>query len=697
MKITRFVALIMVTAVTHWAAEAVDFSYAFAPPHRMTVGQPGASEKTLLDLEPAALTLAWTDGDLRAVPLGVWQAPKVNWRVKLQPLIDGTPVTESEWRRAPSAAPQLVNRYRRGSVELSIDAVGGKEAAILRVRVRNGDQQPHRVALRAEVQGGWVAHNPGWISPEVDAGVLTAMQFDRADRLLLCAMGAVAKPPGPKALALEWSLAPGEERTGWLMRPYRAYASDLAAWRGRDLAAEFRAAGDEWDRLWARTASFELPDPDVARGFRAAWADLFIMREPLAGGYTGTICGTEIYRSTNPFEPALAAIALDQLGLSAEALEGLRVHLEMQEPDGNWSDPYGWAHHMWGAAGMKAWAALEHYRLTRDRAFLARVYPRLLANSRWQRAQRAAAGTGGLMPRGMGDGGLMNGADYFGVFRPHNYLAVLADRLAWEAAKELGHAEEGRELEQNFHAAWAALQAAVAAGPDRNTGSAWGLLFPVFPTRLVDPGDPTVTALLQRMEKNLSPGGHPVHTGWMADGIWAAITLDNLAEVHLLRDEGDAAAAYLYATLNHASPLFTWCEERGQEPGSAKVSGDRQHLWTPLAVVRYVRDALVMEQAGTLHLARGTARSWLAPGRTLGVTGAPTHFGAVSYRLVAGEHEVQASGETPAPTVLHLRRAGPHRITRVTLNDRDWPHFDAAAGTVALEPGRFALRIQLGP
>ena len=41
------------------------------------------------------------------------------------------------------------------------------------------------------------------------------------------------------------------------------------------------------------------------------------------------------------------------MGLHAEAADGLRVHLDMQEPSGDWADPRGWAHHMWGGSGFK--------------------------------------------------------------------------------------------------------------------------------------------------------------------------------------------------------------------------------------------------------------------------------------------------------------------------------------------------------
>ena len=131
----------------------------------------------------------------------------------------------------------------------------------------------------------------------------------------------------------------------------------------------------------------------------------------------------------------------------------------------------------------------------------------------------------------------------------------------------------------------------------------------------------------------MSPGGIPVNTGWLTTGMWVAITLDNVAEAHLALKNGDAAARYLYATLNHATPLVTWCEERGQEPGTTQCTGDRQHLWTPVAVARCVRDCLVLEDGEGLELALGTDREWLASGEAVGIEGAPTDFGTVSYRL----------------------------------------------------------------
>ena len=155
------------------------------------------------------------------------------------------------------------------------------------------------------------------------------------------------------------------------------------------------------------------------------------------------------------------------------------------------------------------------------------------------------------------------------------------------------------------------------------------------------------------------------------------MSLDNVAETHLARGNGDAAVKYLYAVLNHGTPLYTWCEERGQEPGSADNSGDYQHEWTPLAVVRLVRDMMVMESGDGLNLALGTERHWLASGKPVGITAAPTHFGPVSYQMQYDAAKSQVSGEavfaensTAAWSVLHIRLPGGLKVKSVNAESK---------------------------
>jgi hypothetical protein len=681
-------------------ATRVNFSYAFATPHRITVGRPNSSDRTLLDLQPGGLRMAWTYDDLTHYPLGAFKTPPTAWDIRITPQVDGHGFARSRWTRWGGFLPALENTYEDAPGTVCLHAIGGITAALVRVEITNTDAKPHQFLLRCD-SANW-GENPAWVDPTQSPGDhLVAGWNERADRVLVLGIGADAyslqpdgKAAGPKTLLLVWNLKPGEKRAGWLVRPYRAYSTDLPALRAKDWAKEVIEAKSDWNALLARASKVIVPDPGVLNAYRACLADLFIMREPVAGGYLAGVPGTEVYRAPNAGEAGIVAVAIDQLGLHKEAVEGFRVSIEMQEPDGNWDDPKGWGHLMWCFSGFKARVIIEHYRLTGDRKYLAEVYPRLLASSRWQQRQRqrtrVAAGndrpvTYGLMPPGMGDCGLMNDGDLYGVFLPHNIWAVYADRIAVEAAEILGKSEDVAELRRIYETARHDLLVAMDRGairerdyrwipgvPGKTSGSCWGVLNAVHPCALLPPDHELIRGTLRHMEANMSKGGIPIHTGWLADGMWVAITLDNVAEVHLAQGDGDAAVQYLYATLNHGTPLYTWCEERGPEPGSAKCTGDRQHLWTPVAVVRAIRDCLLMEDSGGLNLALGADRQWLAGGDPVGMERGVTHFGPVTFQMRYDKANSRVSGQVrffedrPCPWAkLHIRLPGKLRVKAV--------------------------------
>ena len=155
---------------------------------------------------------------------------------------------------------------------------------------------------------------------------------------------------------------------------------------------------------------------------------------------------------------------------------------------------------------------------------------------------------------------------------------------------------------------------------------------------------------------------------------------------------GDAAARYLYATLNHGTPLYTWCEER-PAARHEQCSGDRQHLWTPVAVVRAIRDSMVLEDGDGLQLGLGADRSWLAGGKPLGISAAPTRFGRVAYSMqydavrkqVVGQLKLAADA-TPAWAVVHVRLPGTMRHVAAG---------SSAQSGATLLPGGNALAVEL--
>lgn len=708
------------------AASRVDFGYSFSIPHRMTAALPDSSDKTLLDLEPGFLKLVWTYDNLLNMPLAAFVTPTASWGVKLTPHADGKPFQQSKWNRLEGYLPALDNAYEDSPGTMRLEVAGGGEAAIVRITMSNPGAAAVKFSLLCESQRGFFGYNPGYVDPVRDHDCLLAGWGDRADRVLVFAAGADEyKITGPTQLSPIWEVKPGETRTGWLIRPYRGYAADLPALRAHNWQEDFDAALTAWRSLIARAARVSIPDMGVMNAFYACLGELFVMREPVAEGYIAATPGTDGYRAPNAGEASIVAVALDQAGLNDESALGYQMCIDQQGDDGDWADPKGWSHLCWLSSGFKSWAIMEHFRLTGDRGYLESVYPRMAASSRFQEKMRARTRVEkdgvrpleyGLMPRGMGDCGLKDGDDLYGVFVPHNLWSVYADKLTVDAARILGRTGDIEEFQKIYDTASSDLVAALRRGAIQETeyrwipgvlgktsGSRWGALNALFPCGLLAPDDELITGTIRHIRSNMSPGGLPMNTGWLVNGMWVAIALDNLAEAHLVRNEGDEAAALLYATLNHATPLITWCEERGPEPGATEVTGDRQHLWTPVAVVREVRDSLVLEIGDTLCLARGIDRDWLGSGQAVGITEAPTHWGRLSYEMKydASEKKLKGNiriGESPdgaAPLtsiILHARLPQPLRIASVNaesrasvLPDGSALHWPAFSGEYAFE------------
>ena len=697
----------------------IDFSYAFGTPHRITVALPDSSDKTLLDCHPDHLWIGWSYEDLTDRPLAALMAPRTGWRVRVWPEVDGRALRATGWTRRAAegdaaplgrALPVLEQTFTSDEgVTVTLEVAGALSAALCRVTVHNPTGTAQHIALVC-TSLDW-GETPAWLDADIPADHMLCGWAERADRVMALTLGADSTPIRTdalgKTLAMAWDVPPGGTRSGWLVRPYRAYAADLPALRGHDWAGEFDSAVAIWNDLLGRMMRVHIPDAGVVQALYACLADFFIMREPVADGYIAGVPGTEGYRAPNAAEPGLLAIGLDQFGLHDEAAEGYQMELDQQGDDGNWADPKGWGHTWWSCSGFKARAIMEHYYTTGDRAYLERIYPRMLASSRFQERQRARSRRlvdgvrppeYGLMPRGFGDCGLWDGDDRYGVFFPHNVWATYADGLTLAAAEELGRTEDIPEVRRIYETALQDLRIALEAGAipeeggdgapgyrwipgaaNKRSGSRWGALNTLAPCGILPPDHPLIEGTLRFVESRLSEGGQPVHTGWMEDGMWVAITLDNVAQAHLARGEGDPAAAYLISTLNHGTPLHTWCEERGQEPGSTETAGDIQHLFTPVAVVRCLRDVLVMERGDTLHLALGTPREWLASGEPVGVDDAPTRFGRVTYSIrydaeagvVRGEVAFPKEAPSAAGTartlreaILHLRLPGATETVR---------------------------------
>ena len=162
--------LALVLAATAGIAQdnipTVNFHYAFAPPHRITVALPDSSNKTLLDAMPGKLLMSWTYENLIYYSFNSFVTPPTKWKVDIEPQIDGRPFAQSKWVRARGYLPVLKNTYHDGGGDLALEIAGGASAAIGKITLANSSTHNETMTLRCEVPGNWTGYNPAWVDHE---------------------------------------------------------------------------------------------------------------------------------------------------------------------------------------------------------------------------------------------------------------------------------------------------------------------------------------------------------------------------------------------------------------------------------------------------------------------------------------------------------------------------------------------------
>jgi hypothetical protein len=300
----------------------------------------------------------------------------------------------------------------------------------------------------------------------------------------------------------------------------------------------------------------------------------------------------------------------------------------------------------------------------------------------------------GLLPWSYGDSGLPEGHSY-----SHNFLAAYAEKVTGEAAKTLGHDDDAAWLEKEYTAYTADIRASVQravklektapaylpAMPTYPEGAYSQTFLAVYPTHLYAADDALVTGLIARMERE-EKQGVPTNVAWAGPaGVWAGEAM-NMAETYLLRGEKQKAAEMLAAAMNHSYTTKVWkeeilvdvdlpraCNTSHSKRANMEGTGDMPEAWANANLVLLLRDMLLNEREGKLHLLAGLPESWVPEGKLVTVENAPvTTGGTVSLRV---EHvsaklwriTVDPHGET-REFVVHLPLDDVGTVSAVRVN-----------------------------
>jgi hypothetical protein len=456
-----------------------------------------------------------------------------------------------------------------------------------------------------------------------------------------------------------------------------------------------------WDARLAEGARIEVPEPRVENALRA----LLVQNLSLSWRYS----------SGNPYEefswPESIDVArvMGELGFGALERSILHVSLTRRpEPYANWK------------RGEKLLGTASYFRLFRDRAYVDAVTPELRGYV--DALGRQIAVSGGLLAR-----------ERYSSDIPLSVYGLHSQAVAWQGLREMGAvwAQTGRPaLAARCRALAARLERALrgavrasatplpddslfvpamlldrerpyAATTEARLGSYWNLVAPyAFASGLFAPRSREAHGVLRYLQLHGSlvlglvrAGAYALGGAGGTDEVYG----NNVSRFLADNDEPDRLVLALYGQLAAAMTPNTFVQGEG-----ATLTGQpyRSMYLPPNAAgnasfLETLRLLLVHETPTGVELAFATPRAWLATGKRVAVTNAPTSFGSVSLDLVAQSHLVTGTVVAPARgrTRLRLRLPAGERIASVRVNGAPVRHHGE---TIDLGGRRGSIELAVG-
>lgn len=503
--------------------------------------------------------------------------------------------------------------------------------------------------------------------PPFEAGCVSLSE-DGVDISILLARGTL--PTRPRAfdadgycggcLAYQVLLEPGGEWvTGWRL-PVLPTEPNLPEeiWQAarRPAAAHLEEVADAW-RKRLTPVSLIAPDARFPEAFHASLTHLVMaMAGPEAR--IAPVC----YPLPWVRDGVYIINALDKGGLTDLARGALEALAG--EP---WSGGFGPEA---DAPGELLWCIAEHYRLTGDRDWLAGLWDRVVERAEWLVRMRSCDAplrvpAANVLPRtrlhpeqdlvcGPASDGLIQGRmDWHRPLFWVNAFALAGLRAAAELALALGHNDHadswGREAEELAKA----LAGLRFGGNERDYACA------IWPTEARSPDDPDTLAAFERFWRQRrwdERGQYHREPRWRYFELAQAHNMlrlgrrqEALMTIEQFLRTQDAPGLYAWAEGDATGdPAGLWRLVRGWWPESKIMP----HGWASAEMALLLRDLFVFEEGGALVLGAGVAPTWLDSPEGVGIAGAPTRHGLVSWLLCP-------SGEARAFTLTIRCEPGP--------------------------------------
>jgi hypothetical protein len=439
--------------------------------------------------------------------------------------------------------------------------------------------------------------------------------------------------------SLSASLEPGERKQVWIVVPYRplplSFGDMIEKIRKVPVAAVFDRVRATWRDVAAQGMTVHLPEAKVIDTWKASLAYDLIALDRLGEK------GEEYVQKVNEFQydafwlrdASFIVRGYDLTGYHNIAERCLDHFLRYQQEDGNFVSQKGQLDG-WGQA---LWALGQHVELTKNNEFAKRMFPAVERAVAWLKQAREADPLHLMPSTTPGDAELISGH-----VTGHNFYALMGLRSAISLARAAGEEQAAGDFQKQYddlrntlyaclREVTAATDGAIPPGLDGSgEGEDWGNLISVFPTGVLDPFDPMVTATQAAAKGKFKEGLMTYAKDYLHHYLTTYIT-----ETDLARGDQEAVLEQFYAILAHTTATHAGWEWSIRAWGDRDFGGNLSpHGWFAARYRILLRDMLVREDGDGLHLFSVLSPEWIEKrGARVIVSNAPTVFGCVDARL----------------------------------------------------------------
>jgi hypothetical protein len=492
-----------------------------------------------------------------------------------------------------------------------------------------------------------------------------------------------------------------------------------------DFERERIASGDYWRRVLNQSARLITPEPVLDDFYRAVPGHLLINSEFDPGSRRRFARVGSLSYGNYGNESCMMVLDLDRRGYHQEAADCLETWLQYQGTVGLPGDFDSKAGVLYGAAGYESggynqhhgwilWTLAEHYRFTRDDAWLRRVAPGIVAGADWiiretGRNARRQDLDQGLLPAGS----LEDIGDWWTWLSTSCYSWRGLDGAAW-ALEQIQHPDAPRiraaaeashkSLVDHFRAAAARSPVvrlrdgtAVPQFPSylQRRGRSFGWICQTLEgaihlliTRAIDPKSTEAQWILKDYEDNLFLSrqyGYTVddfNQYWFGRGgmsMQACLLFD--VEAYLDRDDVKQALRAMFNAIavSHFPDVHMNTEHALPQMGDWR--GDHYKTSDEANACGWLRYLFVREEGDVLLVGQAIPRDWLKPGQKCGIENTATYFGNTSVLFHGGRRSITADLQGPMrnpPREIRVRFRTPGEIpfSQVTVNGKSWKNLD---------------------